>query len=90
MKIAIIKSVQSIPLVKEYMLAIIVWLLSRKKVRTNVLNAKKILKISTLKNASNAIRNMIHNVLTRIIPNNLSAMFAIRLRMLQTRLRKRL
>lgn len=72
------------------MLAIIVWLLSRKKVRTNVLNAKKILKISTLKNASNAIRNMIHNVLTRIIPNNLSAMFAIRLRMLQTRLRKRL
>ena len=90
MKIAIIKNVQIIPLVKEYMLAIIVWLLSRKKVRTNVLNVKKIVKISTLKNASNAIRNMIHNVLTRIIPNNLSAMFAIRLRMLQTRLRKRL
>ena len=83
MKIAIIKSVQSIPLVKEYMLAIIVWLLSKKKVRTNVLNAKTIFKISTLKNALNAIRNMIQNVLTRIVPNNLSAMFAIRLRMLQ-------
>jgi hypothetical protein len=26
---------------------------------------------------------MIQNVLTRIVPNNLSAMFAIRLRMLQ-------
>lgn len=83
MKIAIIKNVQSIPLVKEYMLAIIVWLLSKKKVRTNVLNAKTIFKISTLKNALNAIRNMIQNVLTRIVPNNLSAMFAIRLRMLQ-------
>jgi hypothetical protein len=82
-KIAIIKNVQSIPLVKEYMLAIIVWLLSKKKVRTNVLNAKTIFKISTLKNALNAIRNMIQNVLTRIVPNNLSAMFAIRLRMLQ-------
>lgn len=65
------------------MLAIIVWLLSKKKVRTNVLNAKTIFKISTLKNALNAIRNMIQNVLTRIVPNNLSAMFAIRLRMLQ-------
>ena len=83
MKIAIIKNVQSIPLVKEYMLAIIVWLLSKKKIRTNVLNAKTIFKISTLKNALNAIRNMIQNVLTRIVPNNLSAMFAIRLRMLQ-------
>ena len=83
MKIAIIKNVQSIPLVKEYMLAIIVWLLSKKKVRKNVLNAKTIFKISTLKNALNAIRNMIQNVLTRIVPNNLSAMFAIRLRMLQ-------
>ena len=83
MKIAIIKNVQSIPLVKEYMRAIIVWLLSKKKVRTNVLNAKTIFKISTLKNALNAIRNMIQNVLTRIVPNNLSAMFAIRLRMLQ-------
>ncbi len=83
MKIAIIKNVQSIPLVKEFMLAIIVWLLSKKKVRTNVLNAKTIFKISTLKNALNAIRNMIQNVLTRIVPNNLSAMFAIRLRMLQ-------
>jgi hypothetical protein len=82
-KIAIIKNVQSIPLVKEFMLAIIVWLLSKKKVRTNVLNAKTIFKISTLKNALNAIRNMIQNVLTRIVPNNLSAMFAIRLRMLQ-------
>ena len=68
---------------KEYMLAIIVWLLSKKKVRKNVLNAKTIFKISTLKNALNAIRNMIQNVLTRIVPNNLSAMFAIRLRMLQ-------
>lgn len=83
MKIAIIKNVRSIPLVKEYMLAIIVWLLSKKKVRTSVLNAKTIFKISTLKNALNAIRNMIQNVLTRIIPNNLSAMFANRLRMLQ-------
>ena len=83
MKIAIIKNVQSIPLMKEYMLAIIVWLLSKKKVRKNVLNAKTIFKISTLKNALNAIRNMIQNVLTRIVPNNLSAMFAIRLRMLQ-------
>lgn len=83
MKIAIIKNVQSIPLVKEYMLAIIVWLLSKKKIRTNVLNAKTIFKISTLKNALNAIRNMIQNVLTRIVPNILSAMFAIRLRMLQ-------
>lgn len=83
MKIAIIKNAQSIPLVKEYMLAIIVWLLSKKKVRTSVLNAKTIFKISTLKNALNAIRNMIQNVLTRLIQNNLSAMFANRLRMLQ-------
>ena len=65
------------------MLAIIVWLLSKKKVRTSALNAKTIFKISTLKNALNAIRNMIQNVLTRIIPNNLSAMFANRLRMRQ-------
>lgn len=90
MKIPIINSVQIINLIKEYMLVIAALQLSKKKLRTNALNAKKTFKILIIKNAKNVSKNMIPNVLMRETLINLFATFVNKLKMLQKMLRNKL
>lgn len=83
MKIPIINNVQITSLIKEYMLAKVALQLSKKDLRVNALNAKRISKVKIIKNAKNVCNNMIPGVLMSKIPRNLFVMYANKFRMLQ-------
>lgn len=90
MKIPIINSVQITSLIKEYMLAKVALQLSKKDLRVNALNAKRISKVKIIKNAKNVCKNTIPDVLMSKIPRNLFVMYANKFRMLQETLINRL